>query len=69
MKNVLNAEATLGCYLIGSMTQEEFETWLDGKEVQPAELQKLNEAVAQFEAIPIQDKIADLKRRLAAKRG
>lgn len=67
MKNVISAEAALGCYLIGSMTDEEFGAWLNGEKVQPAEVEKLKEAVAKFEAVPIQDKIADLKRRLAEK--
>lgn len=67
MKNVPTAEAALGCFLIGSMSDAEFEAWLNGENVQPAEVEKLKEAVAEFEAVPIQEKIADLKRRTAAK--
>jgi hypothetical protein len=60
MKNISNTDKTIELF------RREFRK-ANGRNAQPAEVQAFKQALAGFEAVPIQEKISNLKRRVAAK--
>lgn len=62
MRNIPSAELAVAYCILRDMSDKDFKAWLAGEKVPPTEFEK---AAKKFLETPIEEKIADLKRRAA----